>query len=75
MHNDNKIANNNITTVLEKPLLVKQILQGVSLKMSSFEVVFEEYKIFKLRNSQYSRCLSKNVKVVRLCLLNINSSD
>ena len=75
MHNDNKIANNNITTVLEKPLLVKQILQGVSLKMSSFEVVFEEYKIFKLRNSHYSRCLSKNVKVVRLCLLNINSPD
>ena len=38
-------------------------------------VVFEEYKIIKLRNSHYSRCLSRNVKVVRLCLLNIKSSD
>ena len=75
VHNDNKIANNNITKVLENAFLANKILQGVSLKMSSFEVVFEEYKIFKLRNSHYSRCLSRNVKVVRLCLLNITSSD
>ena len=34
----------------------------------------EKYKIFILRNTHSSRGLSRNVKVVRLCLRNIKSS-
>ena len=73
MHNDNEIANNNITKVLENALLAKQIPQGVLLKMSNFDA-FEKYQIFILRNTHSSRGLSRNVKVMRLCLRNTKSS-